>query len=114
MKTQHLLMIISGKGEHFFKVPRGGIKRLGDPNEFVNFQLEGLLAAKRKKMEGEQSMGASPYGSWEGLTNADNDEDDDDDNDDDDYEDNRDIDEPSEEWRVWFSQSYTSHTLLCT
>ena len=95
LKIHKFLIIVLGDGEYFFKILRGGIKRLGEPNEFANFQIEALQEQKRKRLVTGESMPTSSLDTWEALDEAANDGDDDDD-----FEDDRDIDEPSTEWSI--------------
>ena len=85
-------LLVLGEGEYFFKVPHGGIKRLGEPNGFADFQIEALPDQKRKRLATGKSMPTSSFDTWEGMDEAVNDGDDDGD-----FEDDRDIDEPSDE-----------------
>ena len=89
LNIHKFLITVLGEGEYFLKVPRGGIKRLGEPNEFANFQIEALPEQKRKRLATRESMLTSSFDTWEGLDEVANDGDED--------EDDRDIDESSVE-----------------
>ena len=100
-KKHTLWIIVTQEGKEFFKFATRRIKRLAEPNVFVNFQIEGLPEQKWMRMETGKSMATSSNETWEGLNDETNDED------------ARDTDDTPDEWLIQLSYLNSSHTFLC-